>query len=99
MSELFPAFSGDKLVVSDSTHAYMLRHFPHLDLQGFYRAMDSHLEICPKSRCPRKIRSFLIRNAKRETACTLRNAAAWQERESAIRQETRAGSNHHDTSV
>lgn len=92
--ELFEdAYSGEMLRVSWGTHERMKRLFPELDLPSYYRAMDAHLQACPRSRYPRKIRSFLIRNAKRETARTLRNAGAWRDREDALQRELRVGSN------
>jgi len=91
MSELFPAYSGEMLTVSDATHARMKRLFPEVDLASFYRTMDAYLLGCPKSRYPRNIRKFLITNARREKICTIRGSESFAEKQAALRRELRVG--------
>ena len=92
MTELFAdAYSGEVLSVSYTTDAIIRQSFPHIDVQACYKAADAYLLDCPKSRWPRNRRRFLINWAKREQACTLRNAEAWRLRQEAYEREIGVG--------
>lgn len=91
MSGFWDAYSGEKLSVSDETHARLRRLFPEIDLPSFYRTMDAYLLDCPKSRYPRNIRKFLITCARREKTCTLRASEAFAEKQDALRKEIYVG--------
>lgn len=64
MSTLFPepdlAYSGYYLDVTQETHAQICRLFPDLAIAHEYRAADSWLLTCPRSRLPKNHKRFLI---------------------------------------
>ena len=97
MTDLFSAYAGEVLSVSYATDAFLRAHFPEVDASSSYRTADAYLLQCPKSKRPRNPRRFLINWFGSEKICTLKNAAAWQRKDEAVRRELAAGRYSYDT--
>lgn len=93
MPDLFSAYAGEVLSVSYATDAFLRAHFPEADAPSCYRTADAYLVQLPKKQHPKNPRRFLINWFRSEKICTLKNAAAWQRKDEAVRRELAVGRN------
>lgn len=68
MGELFRAFAGRWLTISEGFDHYLRQRFPELELQAEYRHMDAWCEANPhrkpRKNWPRFVVTWLIKEAK-----------------------------------